>query len=52
MSSSLNACPCSSPNLQNVLKRQYLTYLAAVAETQRQVALFVAHLSLSVCSHR
>lgn len=41
-----------SLNLQNVLKRQYLIYLAALAETQRLLALFVTCLILSVCLHR
>lgn len=52
MSSSITACPCLSPNLQNVLKRQDLIYLAAAAETLRQLALFVTCLTLSVCLHR
>lgn len=51
MSSSVNACLCSSPNLRAVLKKQYLTYLAAMAETKRLLALFVTYLILSVCSH-
>lgn len=32
--------------------KETVSYLAAMAETQRQVALFVTHLSLLVCSYK